>query len=88
MTLDLYKKPSTSKDADAMQTVLADKGIVTDCGSAKVELAVASKSAFRVSVSFDGTPKALDTPMVDLDQPSFAKWTTVTDGEYTGIKTS
>ena len=67
---------------------VAENGIVTDCGNAKVELAVASESAFRVSVSFDGAPAVLETPMVDFDQSSLAKWTKVTDGEYTGIKTS
>ena len=79
-----YHSVSTS----GTTTTTTDNGIVTDCGSAKVELAVASDSAFRVSVSFEGTPAALETPMVDSEQPSLAKWTKVTDGEYTGIKTS
>jgi len=64
-----------------------EHGVIVECGSAKVELAVASASAFRVSVSFDGAPAQLPTTMV-ARQTSFADFAPASDGAFAGIKTA
>ncbi len=52
-------------------------GVIVPVGpTASVELAVASTSAFRVSVSLSGSPLQLDTPMVD-NQTAFAAFSVV-----------
>ena len=54
-----------------------------------VELAVDGTSAFRVSVSYDGSIQAgkIDTIMV-AEQKETASYQKVTDGDFVGIKTS
>ena len=66
----------------------ADHGVVVPCGAAKLELAVASDSSFRISAAFgDAAPAQIASEMV-APQTSFAKWAAAKDGAYSGIRTS
>ena len=58
--------------AVALAPTPTEHGVIVDCGGAKVELAVASASAFRVSVAFDGARPAWAQwaePVVQIESP-------------------
>eukprot|EP00056_Hartaetosiga_gracilis_P010544 m.156347 g.156347 ORF g.156347 m.156347 type:complete len:842 (+) comp13338_c0_seq2:110-2635(+) len=69
-------------------TVASPHGIIVPFNKNFVELAVASKSGFRVSISKDVSPTgAVPSPIVDT-QTDYASFTKISNGTWEGIKTS
>lgn len=61
-------------------------GIVVPIPGGFVELAVQGNSSFRVSVSYDGLPTQISTPMI-ADQNVTAPYTVISSGAWFGIRT-
>eukprot|EP00049_Salpingoeca_infusionum_P005768 m.96641 g.96641 ORF g.96641 m.96641 type:complete len:838 (+) comp13076_c0_seq1:67-2580(+) len=72
-----------------IQIALASpNGVVIQMNGHYVELAVASKSGFRVSISNDTIKGGVPTPIVAWDEIQPASFTPITNGAVKGIKTS
>lgn len=68
---------------------LSPHGVIVNvvADNSKVELAVGGLTSFRISIAYDGSPKAINSPMIDkvTEYPEFS---VIHDGTIYGIKTS
>ena len=64
------------------------QGIIVTVDGKQVELAVAKMAAFRLSVSFSGTPKAIPSIFIDNSDTLAAAFTVVSSAPTFGVQTS
>jgi len=63
-------------------------GIIVTVDGKKVELAVAKDAAFRIGMSYSGTPAPISSIMIDTTNQSLADFTVVSEAPIYGLKTS
>jgi len=63
-------------------------GILVSVDGKKVELAVAKNAAFRISMSYSGTPAPISSIMIDTIGQNLADFTVVSEAPIYGIKTA
>lgn len=70
------------------QYTLTPHGLLVDIGTKQVELAVAKKGAFRLSVDYSGIPTVIPSVFIDPSDTTQASFTVVSEPPLYGIMTS